>query len=42
MPLTKERLEQLVARSTDIVVATDRKGTVIYYNDGAQKSLGYS
>jgi PAS domain S-box-containing protein len=24
------------------VVATDRKGTVIYYNDGAKKSLGYS
>ena len=42
MALTKERLEQLVARSTDIVVATDRKGTVIYYNDGAKKSLGYS
>jgi PAS domain S-box-containing protein len=42
MPLTKERLEQLVARSTDIVVATDRKGTVIYYNDGASKSLGYA
>jgi PAS domain S-box-containing protein len=42
MPLTKERLEQLVARSTDIVVATDRKGTVIYYNDGAKRSLGYS
>ncbi|MEN8183229.1 MAG: PAS domain-containing protein, partial [Myxococcota bacterium] len=42
MPLTKERLEQLVARSTDIVVATDRKGTVIYYNDGASKSLGYT
>jgi PAS domain S-box-containing protein len=41
MPLTKERLEQLVAHSTDIVVATDRKGTVIYYNDGAKKSLGY-
>jgi PAS domain S-box-containing protein len=24
------------------VVATDRKGTVTYYNDGAKKSLGYS
>jgi PAS domain S-box-containing protein len=24
------------------VVATERKGTVIYYNDGAKKSLGYS
>ena len=42
IPLTKERLEQLVARSTDIVVATDRKGIVVYYNDGAKKSLGYS
>jgi PAS domain S-box-containing protein len=42
MPLTKERLEQLVARSTDIVIATDRKGVVTYYNDGAKKSLGYA
>ena len=37
----KRRLEQLIARSTDIVVATDRKGTVVYYNDGASKILGY-
>jgi PAS domain S-box-containing protein len=42
MALTRERFEQLIARSTDIVVATDRKGTVIYYNDGATRSLGYS
>jgi len=41
MPLTKERLEQLVGRSTDIVVGTDREGTVVYYNDGAEKILGY-
>jgi PAS domain S-box-containing protein len=41
MELTKERLEQLIARSTDIVVATDRKGTVVYYNDGASRILGY-
>ena len=41
MPLTRERFEQLVARSPDIVVATDRRGTVIFYNDGAEKSLGY-
>ncbi len=41
MALTKERLERLIARSTDIVVATDRKGTVVYYNDGARKILGY-
>ncbi|MCX5740334.1 MAG: response regulator [Proteobacteria bacterium] len=41
MAVTKERLEQLIDRSTDIVVATDRKGTVVSYNDGASKILGY-
>ncbi len=42
MALSKERLEQLIARSTDIVVATERGGAVAYYNDGAKRSLGYS
>ena len=42
MPLTKDRLELLVAHSTDIIVATDRKGRVVYYNDGATLSLGYT
>ena len=42
MALTRERLEQLVARSTDIVVGTDGDGTIVYYNDGAKKSLGYT
>jgi PAS domain S-box-containing protein len=42
MPLTRERLLQLVERSTDIVVGTDGGGTIIYYNDGAKKSLGYT
>ncbi len=41
MGLPHERLERLIARSTDIVVATDRKGTVVYYNDGAKRILGY-
>jgi len=41
MALTRERLEQLIARSTDIVVGTDRKGVVSYYNDGASRILGY-
>jgi PAS domain S-box-containing protein len=41
MALQTEQLEQLIAHSTDIVVATDRKGTVVYYNDGAKRSLGY-
>jgi PAS domain S-box-containing protein len=42
MQLSKEVLEHLIARSTDIVVATDRKGNVVYYNDGASRILGYT
>jgi len=42
MALSKETLERLIARSTDIVVATDRHGKVAYYNDGASRSLGYA
>ena len=41
MELTKGMLEKLTDRSTDIVVGTGPKGGVIYYNDGATKSLGY-
>lgn len=41
MGISRETLERLIARSTDIVVATDRKGVVIYYNDGAKQTLGY-
>lgn len=39
--LSRERLQRLTDRSTDIVVATSREGTVVYYNDGAEKGLGY-
>src|SRR5262245_13699992 len=39
--LSQETLERLISRSTDIVVATDRAGRVIYYNDGASRILGY-
>ena len=42
MAITRERLEELIARSSDIVVATDRKGIVVYYNDGAKALLGYT
>ncbi len=42
MALSNERLEQLIARSTDIVVGTERGGNVAYYNDGAKRSLGYT
>ncbi len=42
MPLSKERLEQLVVRSSDVVVATDRDGTIAFYNDGASTLLNYT
>ncbi len=42
MALTSDTLLQLIAHSTDIVVATDRSGTVSYCNDGAKRSLGYA
>ena len=41
MVLSRERLEQLIARSTDVVVATSRKGRVTYTNEGALRVLGY-
>jgi len=41
IPLSRERLKQLVVRSSDVVIATARNGTVIFYNDGASKLLGY-
>ena len=33
MALTKDRLELLVAHSTDIIIGTNRDGNVDYYND---------
>ncbi|MFQ5416425.1 MAG: response regulator [Myxococcota bacterium] len=42
MRLSQAKLESLIARSTDIVVGTSAAGKVIYYNDGATLSLGYS
>jgi PAS domain S-box-containing protein len=35
-------LEQLIESSGDIVVAVDRTGTIVFYNDGAEKNLGYT
>ena len=41
MTLKREHFEELTKRSTDIIVGTDRKGRVNYFNDGAHDSLGY-
>ena len=40
--LPSTSFERLVESSPDIVVAVERSGTVIYYNDGAEKGLGYT
>jgi PAS domain S-box-containing protein len=34
--------EKLLDNSPDIVVAVDRRGTIVFYNDGARSTLGYS
>ena len=34
--------EKLLESSSDIVVAVDRRGTIIFYNDGARQTLGYA
>lgn len=35
-------LEKLIESSPDIVVAVDRSGEIVFYNDGAEKNLGYT
>lgn len=42
MSLSPESFQQLVAQSSDIVVATNRQGIVTYCNDGAKRVLGYN
>ncbi|HTW89890.1 MAG TPA: PAS domain S-box protein, partial [Candidatus Binataceae bacterium] len=39
--LDKNYLQHLVESSPDIIVAVDRHGVIIYYNDGARRSLHY-
>src|SRR5262245_19849516 len=34
--------EKLLENSPDIVVAVDRRGVIIFYNDGARSTLGYT
>ena len=34
--------ERLLESSLDIVIALDHKGQVIFYNDGAHQTLGYT
>ena len=41
-PFPPSYLERLIESSPDIVVAVDRSGTIVFYNDGAEKNLGYT
>ncbi len=40
--LPKIYFERLLETSPDIIVAVDRKGRIIFYNGGAEDTLGYS
>jgi PAS domain S-box-containing protein len=40
--LDQNYVRRLVESSPDIVIAVDRAGDIIYYNDGARKSLGFT
>lgn len=42
LKLDQNYLRRLIESSPDIVIAVDREGTIIYYNDGARKNLGFS
>jgi len=42
MPLPAGYLQKLVESCPDIIVAVDRRGTIIFYNDGAGQNLGFS
>jgi len=41
MALPRIYFEKLIESSPDIVVAVDREGSIVYYNDGARQTLGY-
>ncbi|HVA81859.1 MAG TPA: PAS domain S-box protein, partial [Candidatus Binataceae bacterium] len=42
LPLDTKYLQRLVESSPDIIIAVDREGVIIYYNDGARQNLGFA
>jgi len=42
LTLDQNYLKRLMESSRDIIVAVDREGTIIYYNDGARQVLRYT
>ena len=39
LTLDQKYLKTLIESSPDIIIAVDRDGTIIYYNDGARQTL---
>ena len=42
MSLSPQYFQKLVESCPDIIIAVDRQGTVIFYNDGARQNLGFT
>src|SRR5262249_21167518 len=42
MSLPRDYFQKLVETCPDIIIAVNRWGTVIFYNDGAQRTLGFT
>jgi PAS domain S-box-containing protein len=42
LTLDQNYLKRLMESSPDIIIAVDREGTIIYYNDGARRVLHYT
>jgi PAS domain S-box-containing protein len=42
MSLPSEYFRKLIESCPDIIIAVDREGTIIYYNDGARQNLGFA
>jgi PAS domain S-box-containing protein len=42
MSLPPQYFRKLVESSPDIIIAVDKQGTVIFYNDGARQNLGFT
>jgi len=42
LTLDQNYLKSLIESSPDIIIAVDRDGTIIYYNDGARRNLRHS
>jgi len=42
MSLPPQYFQKLVESSPDIIIAVDKQGTIIFYNDGARQNLGFT